>query len=203
MDKCKQAGFEPIYYSYKPYTLANVYIDQVTAKYPNSLWIAGYPNYEVTPTPYWGVFPGMEHMRWWQFTSTGIAGGLDKNIVLIDDEVTSSSIEEEDEDMNFVVRNQTGDSGYVAVVNGRVFGIGDMETVFQLQNAGAKHLNLPDADFGRFIDSQSRDAQEIKQAIADANAKVVEAIEKIKSTSVQDALGKVTIKGNLEVSNEG
>lgn len=203
MDKCKQAGFEPIYYSYKPYTLANVYIDQVTAKYPNSLWIAGYPNYEVTPEPYWGVFPSMEHMRWWQFTSTGIAGGLDKNIVLIDDEVTSSSIEEEDEDMNFVVRNQTGDSGYVAVVNGRVFGIGDMETVFQLQNAGAKHLNLPDADFGRFIDSQSRDAQEIKQAIADANAKVVEAIEKIKSTSVQDALGKVTIKGNLEVSNEG
>jgi GH25 family lysozyme M1 (1,4-beta-N-acetylmuramidase) len=203
MDKCKQAGFEPIYYSYKPYTLANVYIDQVTAKYPNSLWIAGYPNYEVTPTPYWGVYPSMDHMRWWQFTSTGIAGGLDKNIVLIDDEVTSSSIEEEDEDMNFVVRNQTGDSGYVAVVNGRVFGIGDMETVFQLQNAGAKHLNLPDADFGRFIDSQSRDAQEIKQAISDANAKVVEAIEKIKSTSVQDALGKVTIKGNLEVSNEG
>lgn len=203
MDKCKQAGFEPIYYSYKPYTLANVYIDQVTAKYPNSLWIAGYPNYDVTPEPYWGVYPSMEHMRWWQFTSTGIAGGLDKNIVLIDDEVTSSSIEEEDEDMNFVVRNQTGDSGYVAVVNGRVFGIGDMETVFQLQNAGAKHLNLPDADFGRFIDSQSRDAQEIKQAIADANAKVVEAIEKIKATSVQDALGKVTIKGNLEVSNEG
>lgn len=203
MDKCKQAGFEPIYYSYKPYTLANVYIDQVTAKYPNSLWIAGYPNYEVTPEPYWGVYPSMEHMRWWQFTSTGIEGGLDKNIVLIDDEVTSSSIEEEDEDMNFVVRNQTGDSGYVAVVNGRVFGIGDMETVFQLQNAGAKHLNLPDADFGRFIDSQSRDAQEIKQAISDANAKVVEAIEKIKATSVQDALGKVTIKGNLEVSNEG
>lgn len=203
MDKCKQAGFEPIYYSYKPYTLANVYIDQVTAKYPNSLWIAGYPNYDVTPEPYWGVYPSMEHMRWWQFTSTGIAGGLDKNIVLIDDEVTSSSIEEEDEDMNFVVRNQTGDSGYVAVVNGRVFGIGDMETVFQLQNAGAKHLNLPDADFGRFIDSQSRDAQEIKQAISDANAKVVEAIEKIKATSVQDALGKVTIKGNLEVSNEG
>jgi hypothetical protein len=203
MDKCKQAGFEPIYYSYKPYTLANVYIDQVTAKYPNSLWIAAYPNYEVTPTPYWGVFPSMDNIRWWQFTSTGIAGGLDKNIVLIDDEVTSSSVEEEDENMNFVVRNQTGDSGYVAVVNGRVFGIGDMETVFQLQNAGAKHLNLPDADFGRFIDSQSRDAQEIKQAIADANAKVVEAIEKIKSTSVQDALGKVTIKGNLEVSNEG
>lgn len=204
MDKCKQAGFEPIYYSYKPYTLANVYIDQVTAKYPNSLWIAAYPNYEVTPTPYWGVFPSMEHMRWWQFTSTGIAGGLDKNIVLLDDEATSfTNLEEEDENMNFVVRNHTGDSGYVAVVNGRVFGIGDIDTVTQLQGAGAKHLNLPDADFGRFIDSQSRDAQEIAKAIADANANVVEALEKIKSTSVQDALGNITIKGNLEVSNEG
>lgn len=204
MDKCKQAGFEPIYYSYKPYTLANVYIDQITAKYPNSLWIAAYPNYEVTPTPYWGVFPSMDNIRWWQFTSTGIAGGLDKNIVLLDDEATSSTnLEEEDEDMNFVVRNQTGDSGYVAVVNGRVFGIGDIDTVTQLQGAGAKHLNLPDADFGRFIDSQSRDAQEIKQAISDANAKVVEALEKIKSNSVQDALGNITIKGNLEVSNEG
>lgn len=204
MDKCKQAGFEPIYYSYKPYTLANVYIDQVTAKYPNSLWIAGYPNYEVTPTPYWGVFPGMEHMRWWQFTSTGIAGGLDKNIVLIDDEVTSSSnVEEEDENMNFVVRSQSGATGYVAVVNGRVFGIGDIETVTQLQSAGARHLNLPDADFDRFLASQSRDSEEIKQAISEANAKVVDALEKIKSTSVQDALGKVTIKGNLEVSNEG
>lgn len=204
MDKCKQAGFEPIYYSYKPYTLANVYIDQVTAKYPNSLWIAGYPNYEVTPTPYWGVYPGMEHMRWWQFTSTGLAGGLDKNIVLLDDERTSSTkLEEEDEEMNFVVRNQSGNTGYVAVVNGRVFGIGDIETVTQLQNAGAKHLNLPDADFDRFLASQSRDSEEIKQSIADANAKVVEALEKIKATSVGDALGNVTIKGNLEVSNEG
>ena len=204
MDKCKQAGFEPIYYSYKPYTLANVYIDQVTAKYPNSLWIAGYPNYEVTPTPYWGVFPSMDNIRWWQFTSTGIAGGLDKNIVLIDDEVTSSSVEEEeDENMNFVVRSKSGSTGYVAVVNGRVFGIGDIETVTQLQGAGARHLNLPDTDFDRFLVSQSRDSEEIKQAIAEANAKIVDALEKIKSTSVQDALGKVTIKGNLEVSNEG
>lgn len=203
MDTCKQAGFEPIYYSYKPYTLANIYVDQITSKYPNSLWIAGYPNYEVTPEPYWGVYPDMEHMRWWQFTSTGIAGGLDKNIVLIDDEVTSSSIEEEDEDMNFVVRSQSGNTGYVAVVNGRVFGIGDIETVNQLQSAGAKHLNLPDADFDRFLASQSRDSEEIKQAISDANAKVVEALEKIKSTSVQDALGNITLKGNLEVSNEG
>lgn len=59
MDVCKANGFEPIYYSYKPYTLANVYIEQITARYPNSLWIAAYPDYEVRPEPYWGVYPSM------------------------------------------------------------------------------------------------------------------------------------------------
>ena len=27
----------------------------------------------------------MDGIRWWQFTSTGISGGLDKNVVLLDD----------------------------------------------------------------------------------------------------------------------
>ena len=83
MDVCKANGFEPIYYSYKPYTLANIYVEQITARYPNSLWIAAYPDYEVRPEPYWGVYPDMDHTRWWQFTSTGLSGGLDKNVVII------------------------------------------------------------------------------------------------------------------------
>lgn len=88
MDQCAQAGFKPIYYSYKPYTLANVDYHQILVKYPNSLWIAAYPNYNVTPTPVWSIFPSMDGIRWWQFTSTGIAGGLDKNVVLLDDDGT-------------------------------------------------------------------------------------------------------------------
>ena len=88
MDQCAQAGFKPIYYSYKPYTLANVDYHQILAKYPNSLWIAAYPNYNVTSTPVWSIFPSMDGIRWWQFTSTGIAGGLDKNVVLLDDDDT-------------------------------------------------------------------------------------------------------------------
>lgn len=86
MNKCAQAGYKPIYYSYKPYTLANVDYHQIIAEYPNSLWIAAYPNYSVTPDPVWSIFPSMDGVRWWQFTSTGIAGGLDKNVVLIDDD---------------------------------------------------------------------------------------------------------------------
>lgn len=91
MDKCSQAGYQPIYYSYKPYTVANVYYEQIIAKYPNSLWIAAYPNYDVTPDPIWSIFPALDGIRWWQFTSTGIAGGLDKNVVLLDCDDTTST----------------------------------------------------------------------------------------------------------------
>lgn len=92
MDVCKKHGYEPIYYSYKPYTLANLDdYHRILAKYPNSLWIAAYPNYNVTPEPVWSVFPSMDGIRWWQFTSTAITGGLDKNIVLISDDTTTTT----------------------------------------------------------------------------------------------------------------
>lgn len=175
MDACKASGFEPIYYSYKPYTLANVYVEQITAKYPNSLWIAAYPDYEVRSEPYWGVYPDMDHTRWWQFTSTGLAGGLDKNVVIIGSELNKR--EEEEENMNFVVRSKTGNQGYVGIVNGHVFGIGDISTVDELKSNGAKHLMLEDNDFQRFIDSQSRDAAEVSKAVEEASASVVKAIE--------------------------
>jgi hypothetical protein len=175
MDICKSNGFEPIYYSYKPYTLANIYVEQITAKYPNSLWIAAYPDYEVRPEPYWGVYPSMDHTRWWQFTSTGLSGGLDKNVVIIGSE--GSNKKEEEEDMNFVVRSTSGKQGYVGIVNGRVFGIGSMGTVDELKSNGAKHLKLDDGDFTRFLDSQSRDSAEVSKAIEEASASVVEAIE--------------------------
>lgn len=175
MDVCKASGFEPIYYSYKPYTLANVYVEQITAKYPNSLWIAAYPDYEVRSEPYWGVYPDMDHTRWWQFTSTGLAGGLDKNVVIIGSELNKK--EEEEENMNFVVRSKSGNQGYVGIVNGHVFGIGDISTVDELKSNGAKHLMLEDNDFQRFIDSQSRDTAEVSKAIEEASASVVKAIE--------------------------
>ena len=164
MDKCAQVGYKPIYYSYKPYTLANVDYQQILAKYPNSLWIAAYPNYNVTPDPVWEIFPSMDGIRWWQFTSTGIAGGLDKNVVLLDDEQTASSenketsTDEEEEDMlNFVMRSKSGKQGYVGCVNGSIFGIGDIGTVTALQDAGCKHLVLDDGDFDRLLNSQKLD----------------------------------------------
>ena len=186
MDVCKSNGFEPIYYSYKPYTLANVYVDQITARYPNSLWIAAYPNYDVTPHPIWEIYPNMSHTKWWQFTSTGISAGWDKNVVIIGD---SFKKKKEEEDMNFVVRSESGKEGWVAVVNGRVFGIGSMGTVDALEATGAKRLQLDDADFERFLYSQSNDAEAVSKAINEASASVVKAIEE-RAQATQGQTGK-------------
>ena len=185
MDRISEAGYQPIYYSYKPFTLSNVYYDQVIAKYHNSLWIAAYPNYNVTPEPIWSVFPSLDGIRWWQFTSTAIAGGLDKNVVLLDDDFTSKKEEikeenSEEEEMNLVVRSKSGNQGYFGIVNGEVFGIGDWDTVVQLQNAGAKHLVLDDGDFDRLISSQREDYKEIVDAVNKHADEIDKAIKTLK-----------------------
>ncbi|MGV3368362.1 GH25 family lysozyme, partial [Streptococcus agalactiae] len=92
MDKIASAGYKPIYYSYKPFTLNNIDYQKIIAKYPNSIWIAGYPDYEVRTEPLWEFFPSMDGVRWWQFTSVGVAGGLDKNIVLLADDSSKMDI---------------------------------------------------------------------------------------------------------------
>ena len=73
--------------------------------------------------------------------------------------------EEEDEFMNFVVRSNSGKQGYVGIVNGAVFGIVDIRTVQQLQDAGAKHLQLDDGDFQRLLDSQGWDDKDILKSV--------------------------------------
>ena len=82
MNRIKQAGYTPIYYSYKPYTLANVDYKRILAAYPNSLWIAAYKDYNVTTTPDYAYFPTMDGVAQWQFTSCYRAGGLDGNVDL-------------------------------------------------------------------------------------------------------------------------
>ncbi|MGF2943525.1 GH25 family lysozyme [Enterococcus xiangfangensis] len=83
MRRIRDAGYTPMYYSYKPFTLANVYYQQILAEFPDSLWMAAYPNYNVTPSPVWSVFPSMNGVAIYQFTSTYVAGGLDGNIDLL------------------------------------------------------------------------------------------------------------------------
>ena len=84
MQVLADAGYKPIYYSYKPFTLSNIDYKQILAEFPNSLWIAGYglndgsANFE--------YFPSMDEIRWWQYSSNP----FDKNIVLLDDEEDNS-----------------------------------------------------------------------------------------------------------------
>ncbi|MCT0447556.1 1,4-beta-N-acetylmuramidase, partial [Lactococcus cremoris] len=82
MRRVKAAGYTPMYYSYKPYTLEHVDYKQIIKEFPNSLWIAAYPNYEVTPVPNYSFFPSMDGISVFQFTSTYVAGGLDGNVDL-------------------------------------------------------------------------------------------------------------------------
>ena len=80
MEILKENGYEPIYYSYKPFTLNNIYYEQILAKFPNSLWIAGYGLNDGTAD--FEYFPSMDGIRWWQYSSNP----FDKNIVLLDDD---------------------------------------------------------------------------------------------------------------------
>lgn len=80
MQIISEAGYKPIYYSYKPFTLNNVDYQQINAQFPNSLWIAGYGLNDGTAN--FEYFPSMDGIRWWQYSSNP----YDKNIVLLDDE---------------------------------------------------------------------------------------------------------------------
>ena len=80
MELIEEAGYTPIYYSYKPFTLNNVYYEQIIERFPNSLWIAGYGLNDGQAD--FEYFPSMDGIRWWQYSSNP----FDKNIVLLDDE---------------------------------------------------------------------------------------------------------------------
>ncbi|NVO88962.1 LysM peptidoglycan-binding domain-containing protein [Lactobacillus rhamnosus] len=83
MQRIAQAGYTPMYYSYKPYTLAHIDYKRILAAFPNSLWIAAYPDYQVRTVPDFNWFPSMDGVAIWQFTNTHAAGGLDGNVDLL------------------------------------------------------------------------------------------------------------------------
>lgn len=82
MRRVREAGFTPMYYSYKPFTLQNVEYQRINSEFPNSLWIAAYGQNVVGASPNFNYFPSMDGIAIWQFTSNYIQGGLDGNIDL-------------------------------------------------------------------------------------------------------------------------
>nr|WP_230678536.1 GH25 family lysozyme [Lacticaseibacillus zhaodongensis] len=84
MRRIKQAGYTPMYYSYKPYT--QLYVDSaalVREFGKDKLWIASYPYLRPVLTPDFNYFPSLEGIGIWQFTNKyGREGGLDGNVDL-------------------------------------------------------------------------------------------------------------------------
>lgn len=64
------------------------------------------------------------------------------------------------EDM-LVMRSKSGKQGYVGIIGDSAFGIGNIDTVTQLQNAGAGHISVDDADFDRILRAVNLDGDKL------------------------------------------
>ncbi len=73
-------GYTPLLYGYKSFLTNNLDLSRISSKF--GLWMAQYPDYNVTPVPNYNYFPSWDNIQVFQFTSTYVAGGLDGNIDL-------------------------------------------------------------------------------------------------------------------------
>ena len=80
LDYIQSKGKTAVLYGYKNFLMSNLDLQAIANKYP--LWLAQYPNYEVTPEPNYNYFPSFDNVQLFQFTASYIAGGLDGNIDL-------------------------------------------------------------------------------------------------------------------------
>lgn len=80
LTRIKAAGYTPILYGYKNFLSSNTDLSYLASKY--QLWLAEYPDYNVTKSPNYNYFPSFDNIGIFQFTSTYIAGGLDGDIDL-------------------------------------------------------------------------------------------------------------------------
>lgn len=76
----KDRGYTPLLYGYKSFLVNNLDLNRISSRF--GLWMAQYPDYNVTPTPNYNYFPSWDNIQIFQFTSTYIAGGLDGNVDL-------------------------------------------------------------------------------------------------------------------------
>lgn len=80
LTRIKQAGYTPVLYGYKSYLVNHIDLASLAKKYP--LWLAAYPDYNVTTKPNYNFFPSYDNVGIYQFTSTYVAGGLDGDVDL-------------------------------------------------------------------------------------------------------------------------
>lgn len=81
LKRVQDAGYTAVLYGYKGFLINHLGRDglqEIANQYP--LWLAEYPNYQVTTEPNYNYFPSFDNVQMFQFTSTYIAGGLDGNV---------------------------------------------------------------------------------------------------------------------------
>ncbi len=80
LQRIKDAGYTPMVYGYKNYLQVSTDLHRIANSY--ALWLAEYPDYNVTPMPNYNYFPSFENVQLFQFTASYIDGGLDGNVDL-------------------------------------------------------------------------------------------------------------------------
>ena len=81
LKRVQDSGYTAVLYGYKGFLvnhLGTYGLQEIANKYP--LWLAEYPNYQVTTEPDYNFFPSFDNVQLFQFTSTYVAGGLDGNV---------------------------------------------------------------------------------------------------------------------------
>lgn len=79
-DRIRQAGYTPMVYGYKNYLTSHVDLNYLSQH--EQLWLAEYPDYNVTRKPNYNWFPSFNNVGVFQFTSTYVPGGLDGDVDL-------------------------------------------------------------------------------------------------------------------------
>lgn len=81
LQRVQDAGYTAVLYGYKGFLvnhLGAAGLQEIAGQYP--LWLAEYPNYQVTTEPDYNFFPSFTNVQLFQFTSTYASGGLDGNV---------------------------------------------------------------------------------------------------------------------------
>lgn len=81
LQKVQDAGYTAVLYGYKSFLinhLGSAGLQEIASQWP--LWLAEYPNYQVTSEPDYNYFPSFTNVQLFQFTSTYAYGGLDGDV---------------------------------------------------------------------------------------------------------------------------
>ena len=83
MDQVKREGYIPLLYSGQYYLNDNLYVNQITNKFGNCLWVARYPTMGASYGPNMDYFPDMNHVIIWQYTDDyeGLSADGDVNVL--------------------------------------------------------------------------------------------------------------------------